>query len=83
MLLSRGRGRIIAPSFAGDLRRGRDGIERVVARRRWLQKRQWWVWTGRRGEGGCWCWEGVVVVVVVVEVGGGGVGADIVGGSVE
>ena len=70
VLLSRGRGRIKAPSLAGSFRRGREETERVVARRRWLQKRQWWVWTGRRGGD---CSEDVVVVV------GGGVGSSGVG----
>lgn len=41
------RGRIRDASVAGELRRGRVERERVVARRRWLQKRQCWVWIGR------------------------------------
>lgn len=41
------RGTMTAPSFAGGLRVGREARDwRVVARRRWLQKRQWWVWMG-------------------------------------
>lgn len=47
VVVSSGRGSIKALSFEGSLRRGREEIERVVANRRWLQKRQWWVWTGR------------------------------------
>lgn len=43
------RGRIRAESVAGDLRRGRSERDRVVARRRWLQKRQCWVRIGRVG----------------------------------
>lgn len=52
-----GRGQMMALSLAGSLRRGREGMSRVVARRRWLQKRQWWVWTGSRFcIVGCSCW---------------------------
>lgn len=40
-------GRIRDASVAGAERRGRVVRERVVARRRWLQKRQCWVWIGR------------------------------------
>lgn len=59
-----------AASRAGSFRRGSVGRECVVARRRWLQKRQWLVSMGRVGEssegGG-----GILVVVgldVMVEV---------------
>ena len=40
------RGRIRALSAAGEDRRGRVDRLRVVARRRWLQKRQCWVRIG-------------------------------------
>jgi hypothetical protein len=40
------RGRIKAESAAGGERRGRVERVRVVARRRWLQKRQCWVRIG-------------------------------------
>ena len=40
------KGRIKALSPAGSVRRGRVVRDRVVARRRWEQKRQCWVWIG-------------------------------------
>jgi len=40
-------GRIMALSLLSPARRGRVERVRVVARRRWLQKLQCWVWIGR------------------------------------
>lgn len=41
-------GRISALSLLSPPRRGSVFMLRVVASRRWLQKRQCWVWIGRR-----------------------------------
>lgn len=46
VLRSFSRGRISALSAPGEDRRGRVDRLRVVARRRWLQKRQCWVRIG-------------------------------------
>lgn len=73
VLRSFSRGRIRALSAPGEDRRGRVDRRRVVARRRWLQKRQCWVRIGRFvgedilrfegwADGGVW-WMGVVVGV--------------------
>lgn len=40
-------GRMMALSCAPSVRRGRVARDRVVARRRWLQNWQCWVWIGR------------------------------------